>query len=41
MRQWLEQRRAAEGLVTGRLTVHRPRTTDAAAILQSYAGDPT
>ena len=40
MSQRLEQRQAPERCVTGRLTLRRPRTTDAAAILQSYAGDP-
>jgi len=38
--QRLEQRRAPERLVTRRLTLRRPRSADAAAILQSYAGDP-
>jgi RimJ/RimL family protein N-acetyltransferase len=37
--QRLEQRQAPERLVTQRLTLRRPRSADAAAILQSYAGD--
>ena len=40
MSQRLEQRQAPERLVIERLTLRRPRTTDAAAILQCYAGDP-
>jgi len=40
MNQRLEQRRAPELLVTERLALRRPRSTDAAAILQSYAGEP-
>jgi [ribosomal protein S5]-alanine N-acetyltransferase len=40
MNQRLAQLRAPERLVTDRLTLRRPRSTDAAAILQSYAGDP-
>jgi [ribosomal protein S5]-alanine N-acetyltransferase len=40
MSQRLEQRQAPERLFTERLTLRRPRTTDAAAILQSYAGNP-
>jgi ribosomal-protein-alanine N-acetyltransferase len=40
MSQQLEQCQAPERLVTERLTLRRPRATDAAAILQSYAGDP-
>jgi RimJ/RimL family protein N-acetyltransferase len=38
--QQLECRRAPERLVTERLTLRRPRSADAAVILQSYAGDP-
>jgi len=38
--QRLERRQAPERLVTKRFTLRRPRSTDAAAILQSYAGDP-
>jgi [ribosomal protein S5]-alanine N-acetyltransferase len=38
--QQREHRRAPGRLVTERLTLRRPRSTDAAAILQSYAGDP-
>jgi hypothetical protein len=38
--QRLEHRRAQERLVTERLTLRRPRSSDAAAILQSYAADP-
>jgi RimJ/RimL family protein N-acetyltransferase len=38
--QRLEHRRAPERLVTERLTLRRPRSADAAAILQSYAADP-
>ena len=40
MSQRLEQREASERCVTERLRLRRPRTTDAAAILRSYAGDP-
>jgi RimJ/RimL family protein N-acetyltransferase len=40
MSQQVEQCQAPERLVTERLTLRRPRATDAAAILQSYAGDP-
>src|SRR4029453_2392914 len=39
MSQRLEQLQAPQRLVTERLTLRRPRSTDAAAILQSYAGD--
>jgi ribosomal-protein-alanine N-acetyltransferase len=35
-----EHRQAPERLVTQRLMLRRPRSADAAAILQSYAGDP-
>ena len=37
--QRLEHRQAPERLVTQRLVLRRPRSADAAAILQSYAGD--
>jgi RimJ/RimL family protein N-acetyltransferase len=37
--QRLEHRQAPDHLVTARLTLRRPRSADAAAILQSYAGD--
>ena len=40
MNQRLEHHQAPERLVTERFTLRRPRSTDAAAILQSYAGDP-
>jgi hypothetical protein len=40
MSQRLEQRQAPECFVTEGLTLRRPRTTDAGASLQSYAGDP-
>ena len=41
MSQRLEQRQAPERCVTERLTLRRPRTTDAGAILQSYPGTRT
>ena len=40
MNQRLEHRPAPERLITERFTLRRPRSADAAAILQSYAGDP-
>ena len=39
MNQRLEHRQAPERLVTQRLVLRRPRSADAAAILQRYAGD--
>ena len=40
MNQRLEHRQAPERVVKEQFTLRRPRSTDAAAILQSYAGDP-
>ena len=40
MSQRLEHRQAPKRLSTDRLTLRRPRSADAAAILQSYAADP-
>ena len=40
MSQRPERLQAPERFVTERLTLRRPRSTDAGAILQSYAGDP-